>query len=117
MNFLIDAMLPPGISSLLKSYNHDSIHTKDLPLKNLTSDSFINDLSIKENRVVVSKDYDFEYSIRVNSLPYKLLLITTGNISNKELLQIFENNIELIIQSLGSYKFIEMNNKGIIQYF
>ncbi|MEC4884839.1 MAG: DUF5615 family PIN-like protein, partial [Scytonema sp. PMC 1070.18] len=57
------------------------MHTKDLPLKNTTPDAEINALSIKENRIVITKDKDFLDSFLVNKQPFKLLLVTTGNIS------------------------------------
>ncbi len=61
MKFLIDAHLPPGMCRLLERHGHDAIHTADLPAQNETKDRVINQMSIDEERVVVSKDSDFFY--------------------------------------------------------
>ncbi|WP_413172897.1 DUF5615 family PIN-like protein [Anabaena azotica] len=81
MKFLIDAQLPVRIADLLVTLGYDVIHTKNLPLKNSTSDSEINKISILEKRIVITKDKDFLDSFLIKQEPYKLLLVTTGNIS------------------------------------
>ena len=58
MKFLVDAHLPKKLSELLKYKGFDSIHTLDLPNKNYTKDSEINQISIEEQRVLISKDAD-----------------------------------------------------------
>jgi predicted nuclease of predicted toxin-antitoxin system len=59
MNFLVDAHLPPGLCALLPQAGHDAIHTSRLPAQNRTPDEVINELALKERRVVVTKDTDF----------------------------------------------------------
>ncbi|MEI6369259.1 MAG: DUF5615 family PIN-like protein [Nostocales cyanobacterium ELA608] len=83
MKFLIDAQLPERIANLLEKSGYDVVHTKNLPLQNATPDSEINKLSIIEQRIVITKDKDFLDSFLIKKEPYKLLLITTGNIINK----------------------------------
>jgi predicted nuclease of predicted toxin-antitoxin system len=61
MKFLVDAHLPPGLCGLLRAAGHDAMHTRDLPTQNQTPDEVINNLSLKDQRVVVSKDTDFYY--------------------------------------------------------
>ncbi len=117
MDFIVDAMLPISLSEFLNTRGHNSIHTSQLPQSNKTSDNFINELSLKEKKIVISKDLDFENDIRINHKPYKLLLITTGNISNNTLLSIFENNFSVIIESFNNSKFIEINELGIYRNF
>ncbi len=117
MDFIVDAMLPLSLSELLNINGYNSIHTSQLPQKNKTSDNFINELSLNEKRVVITKDSDFENDIRINHKPYKLVLITTGNISNSSLLSIFKNNLPLIIGTLDNSIFIEINEVGIIRNF
>ncbi len=46
MKFLVDAQLPLRIYRWLKNQGYDSIHTQNLPLKNVTTDTQINNLSI-----------------------------------------------------------------------
>ncbi|MCB0556810.1 MAG: DUF5615 family PIN-like protein [Phaeodactylibacter sp.] len=77
MRFIIDAQLPKSLSRFLNEKGHDAIHTLDLPERNATDDSIINEISIKERRVVISKDSDF-YDRFFRALePYKLLYLTT----------------------------------------
>ena len=54
MKFLVDAHLPPSLSRLLTAFGHDSVHTQDLPERNLTPDRALNDLSVQEQRVLIS---------------------------------------------------------------
>ncbi|WNN89744.1 DUF5615 family PIN-like protein [Gloeocapsopsis dulcis] len=42
MKFLVDAQLPVRLARFLQSSGYDTIHTRDLPLQNVTSDSEIN---------------------------------------------------------------------------
>ncbi len=85
MKFLVDAQLPRSLSEFLCSNDHDSIHTLDLPDKNRSSDHLITQISIEQDRVVVTKDSDFLKSFLIYNQPKKLLLINTGNIANPDL--------------------------------
>ena len=114
MKFLIDAQLPVRLSHLLKSMGHDAIHTKELALKNATPDTEINTLSIREQRIVITKDSDFWDSFYVSQEPYRLLLITTGNISNKDLESLFVNNLEQLVNLLENNSLVEMSRDTVI---
>lgn len=116
MKFLIDAQLPRSLSSLLCNLKFDSIHTLDLPNQNATLDSDIIKLSKEQGRIVVSKDSDFLDSHLIKNLPEKLIIIRTGNISNKSLLSIFEKNIESICEMLRSSSLIEVTQFEIISH-
>jgi len=78
MKFLLDAHLPPGLGALLQAAGHEALHTVELPAQNRTPDEVINNLSLKDQRVVVSKDTDFYYSHLLHQKPWKLLLVRTG---------------------------------------
>ena len=114
MKFLLDAQLPKKISEFLNWKGYDSIHTLDLPDKNRTKDTQINDISIKQNRIVISKDLDFVESLLVSDKPYKLIYIAVGNVSNKELLEIFSKNIEKIVKCIEDARLIEITKSKII---
>lgn len=87
---------------------------EDLPEQNATPDSYINELSLQEQRVVVTKDADFVESFFLQDKPYKLLLISTGSISNKDLEAILSQNIQSITQLFDKYRYIELNRTEII---
>ena len=114
MKFLIDAHLPKKLSLLLQWKGYNSLHTLDLPNKNRTTDSQINQISVDEKRVLISKDLDFIESIILSNKPYKLISVATGNISNKKLLEIFSRNIDIMVQYLKNSKVIEVTNDTII---
>ena len=95
MNFLIDAQLPRRMSGWLASAGCDALHTLDLPDGNRTTDQQVIQCADHEQRVVVTKDADFANSHLLNGKPTKLLLISTGNIGNKELEKLVEVIAEL----------------------
>jgi len=114
IKFLVDAQLPKKLSLLLEYRGYDSIHTLNLPNKNKTKDSEINNISLKEQRVLISKDLDFIESLLISNKPYKLIYIVTGNITNKELLEIFSKNIDEIVKHIKDNRLIEITKENII---
>ncbi len=89
MKFLIDAQLPSSLKQLFTSKGFDCIHTLDLDMQNDTPDNIINELSIEQKRIVITKDSDFLKSFIVKQMPYKLILVKLGNTSKSELIQFF----------------------------
>lgn len=114
MKFIVDAQLPKKLSLLITDKGFESVHTLDLPNANSTTDNEINLLSVQENRVVITKDIDFYNSFVLSNIPYKLILVTTGNISNKVLLELFSNKIDKIAEYLSDNSVIEVNTNQII---
>ena len=98
----------------MKANGHDSIHTIELPLKNKTDDTKILKIAEEESRIVISKDSDFLEMHLVNKKPEKLILIKTGNISNPELLVIFEKYIERLCELIQTNSLLEINKTVII---
>ena len=100
MKFLVDAQLPRRLARWLKNAGHDALHTLDLPKGNRTPDHEINTISITEKRVVITKDEEFVARFLLVHEPYKLLLVSTGNIDNRTLESIFiprVHRIELVL--------------------
>jgi predicted nuclease of predicted toxin-antitoxin system len=114
MKFLIDANLSFKLASALRSRGYDVLHTDDLPDKERTSDKKIREVSVRQNRTIISKDSDFLDSLLISGVPSKLLLVTTGNIINKELLLLFEKYFDSIVQLFDLYDLIELDNLQII---
>lgn len=114
MKFLIDANLPFKLAKGFKNLGYDVAHTNELPNQERTTDEEINSLSKEEERIVITKDADFLDSHIINGIPPKLLLITTGNISNSELRHILEVNFKRILQLFENYDLIEMDNEKLI---
>jgi predicted nuclease of predicted toxin-antitoxin system len=114
MKFLVDAQLPRRLAKFLMSAGYDTIHTLDLPQANATPDLLINDISIRDKRVVITKDADFVESFLLEDKPYKLLLIATGNIKNAELERIFSQNIEQVAKLFEIYCYLELSRSEIV---
>ena len=116
MKFLVDAQLPRHLVASLKWYGQDVLHTLDLPLGNRTPDLRINEISVEEQRVVVTKDADFVNSFLIAGVPYKLLLVSTGNINNRELADIFVRNLSAILSALESFDYVEITGTSLIEH-
>lgn len=115
MKFLIDAHLPLALKKWLIARGHDAIHTQDLTDRNLTDDMEIIRIADNQGRIVTSKDSDFQKYHILFGRPDRILMITTGNIVNRVLLQLFENNFDQIEKAfeMGG-KVVELNNTSII---
>ena len=115
MKFLVDAQLPRRLTIWLNGAGFDAVHTLDLPLGNETPDTLINDISVKEQRIVITKDSDFVDSFLLHKKPYKLLLISTGNIRNIELEALFQANIEKLREAFDAgSEFVELTQTAIV---
>ena len=114
MKFLVDAHLPRRLAHRLREAGHEALHTRDLPLENRTPDAVINELSVREERIIVTKDDDFVHSFLLSHIPYKLLLVSTGNIKNAELESLFLRNIERIVEAFTTYDFVEIDRTMLI---
>ena len=113
MKFLTDAHLPPTLASALRIRGYDAVHTRDLAGGNQTRDGLINEISIKEQRVVITKDNDFFYSHVLQERPWKLILVRTGNIGAKELRALFERNLSAILTALENHTLIEIDRNAV----
>jgi predicted nuclease of predicted toxin-antitoxin system len=114
VNFIVDAQLPFALAEWLNTERFNAIHTLSLPNKNKTKDSEVLAIAELENRVILTKDYDFYNSFILRGSPKKLLLVTTGNISNDELLRIFSVNLNQIILLFEHHSLIELTKETLI---
>lgn len=113
MKFIVDAQLPRRLARELAAAGHDAAHTLDLAKKNRTPDREINAIAIGENRVVVTKDEDFVTSFLLHGAPPKLLLVSTGNISNDALSRLFAANLTSLAAALSEHDFVELSASAI----
>jgi len=114
LRFLIDAQLPRRLAFQLREAGHETVHTLDLPLGNRTTDSAISDLSIEGGYCVITKDSDFVESFLLQGKPLKLLLISTGNITNANLEALLRANLSRIVEGLVTFDFIELNQTSVV---
>ncbi len=113
MKFIVDAHLPKKLAEFLTKQGFDSVHTLDLPEGNASSDSYINQVASKENRIVITKDSDFVDSRLRKGEPRRLVLVSTGDRSNKDLLAIVTKSLDDIVKLFESHQFVEIS-KGHI---
>jgi predicted nuclease of predicted toxin-antitoxin system len=114
MKFLVDAQLPRRMTGWLIAAGCDALHTLDLPDGNRTTDEQINDVADREQRVVVSKDADFVDGHLLRGRPAKLLLISTGNISNRDLEALVVPLILDILREFQTHAFLELGPAGMV---
>lgn len=110
----MDAQLPLKLARAMQAAGYDTVHTRDLPRANATKDSEINALSITEERVVITKDTDFVQSFTLQGRPYKLLLISTGNIRNAELLELITGRLKQLSELFETYSYVELARNALI---
>jgi predicted nuclease of predicted toxin-antitoxin system len=114
MKFLIDAQLPRRMVGWLGSAGCDAVHTLDLPEGNRTTDTQVIACADQEQRVVVTKDADFVNEHVLHGRPAKLLLVSTGNISNRELERLVVPLIPDLVREFQAHSFLELGRAGII---
>jgi predicted nuclease of predicted toxin-antitoxin system len=114
MKFLCDVHIS---IKLVKHLNkeHNCIHVNTILDKWHTSDSAIANYSDLNNLILITKDFDFKNSYFVNKTPKKLLKINLGNISNAQLIEIFDRFLSEIeeINNKHDYFMIEIDNTFI----
>jgi predicted nuclease of predicted toxin-antitoxin system len=91
--FWIDINLPQSIMYWLKDIYNLNVHTFwQLGFASTTDVEILKVANRHQNIIIITtKDYDFVQLVENNDSKTKILLINTGNISNKDLKIIFEN--------------------------
>ena len=113
MKFLIDAHLPPSLRAVFQAAGHDAIHTMDLPDQNASRDGLLNEVSVLEMRVVVTKDSDFYYSHVLHGRPWKLVLVRTGNMAVKATRLLFGTHLPAIEAALNDHTLVELDQDTV----
>ena len=63
---------------------------------------------------MVSKDSDFRHSHLLRGQPSRLLAIVTGNVSNTDLLGLFNTNADRILSTLDESSFVELGATSLV---
>ncbi len=64
--------------------------------------------------MLLTKDSDFTDSFFLRREPARLLLISTGNFTNRELEVLFRAHLLDIVNVFGSSDFVELDRNGIV---
>ncbi|MGB8384207.1 MAG: DUF5615 family PIN-like protein [Dermatophilaceae bacterium] len=116
MRFLVDAQLPVRLVSLLADLGYDALHTSSLPGGNRTADEEVAAVADRDCRIVVTKDADFRNSHLLAGSPARVLVVATGNISNRELLALFESSVGLIEDAFAVGGYVELRRSGVVSH-
>jgi len=116
MKLIVDAQLPAKLCEILNQLGLESMHVNELSKGDETADKEITDFADRESLIVVTKDFDFYHSHMTLGKPEKLFLITTGNLKNNQLFNLFRNNALIIKNALERSSFIELSNDGITEH-
>lgn len=115
IEFWIDMNLPPVLASWITTEYHFNAFTFDqLNFKELPDFEVFKKASINSNIIVVTtKDYDFvEMTSLPGSLP-KVLYLNIGNVTNKQLREIFDTHFSEAIKILSktNQQLVEITNE------
>lgn len=114
MNVIVDAQLPARAAGWFRAAGCDAVHTFDLPQANRTPDDEVIALADTEDRWVVTKDDDFVTSHLLHGRPAKLLLVSTGNIRNRDLETLLLGLMPDILRESATCKFLEVGRVGLV---
>jgi predicted nuclease of predicted toxin-antitoxin system len=90
MTIWIDAQISPDVARWLTNrFNVEALHVKDLQMVEAT-DPTIFDAARIADAVVLTKDRDFVELVRRRGVPPRVIWITCGNTSTRELTLILE---------------------------
>ena len=99
---------------MLAGHGHDAIHTSVLADGNRSTDAQVAHAADRDQRVIVSKDVDFRDSHLITGTPKQLLVVATGNITNNELLTLFDRYLEVIVESLARVDYVELRRDAVV---
>lgn len=99
MKVLCDVHISYKLVKYLNNKGITSIHINEILDRSNTKDSEICKYADKNDFVLVSKDIDFRNSFFIQNTPRKLIRIILGNITNQELITIFDKNLEFFIEN------------------
>lgn len=91
MKFLCDVHISIKVVKYIESKGFTCFHVNAILDKWNTKDEDIITYVDNNNLILISKDSDFKNSHFLRKLPKKLIKINLGNISNRELVGIFES--------------------------
>lgn len=113
MRCIVDAQLPRALANHLLASGHDAIHVKELPRAGDTTDAEISAFADAENRVVVTKDADFQESHLLRGTPRQLLRVATGNIRNDALIALFATVLPTIETAFIDADLVDLSTAGL----
>jgi predicted nuclease of predicted toxin-antitoxin system len=97
VRFLVDAQLPPALAQWIELQGCGAEHVA-FALTPTARDAAIVKYAVEYGAAIVTKDSDF----LILAPPPPLVLVTTGNISNRALLELFQDRFSSVITAIAS---------------
>lgn len=110
--FWIDINLPPkAVGWLKENYNCNGHHFSELNYLTTGDNTIFSDAKKQGNVIIITKDEDFVNLVLAKKPPPKIIWLTTGNITNKELKIILITRLKEAIAILDNKDnhFVEIN--------
>jgi len=114
VRFLVDAQRPHRLAAALTDFGHDTIHTIDLPGGNATPDHGVASAADRDDRILVTKDGGFRDSHLLKGQPRRLLHVTTGNITNRALLDLVQSHFDEIERAFERGSYVELKADSLV---
>ncbi len=113
MKFLCDVHISIKISKRIEQIGFLSQHVNHILDRWHTKDNAIAHYADQHDLILITKDQDFRNSFLLNRKPSKLIKVNLGNVSNEDLLEVLESNMErLEVLNSQSETFMVEINKG-----
>lgn len=116
MQFIVDAQLPPRLARFITSQGYPAEHVGDRKGGLIETDSSIAQRADANGAVVVTKDADFKHSHFAIGTPCLLLVINTGNISNRDLLTFVGGFLPAVVEAFESCDLVELYDRYMVGY-
>ena len=114
VGFLVDQQLPRALALHLTRLGHDARHIKDYPGGATLPDAEVTRIGDSEQRFIVTKDSDFRVSHLLNKHPARLLHLTCGNISTRDLLALIDEHYGALEAAITTYSYVEIDRPGVV---
>jgi predicted nuclease of predicted toxin-antitoxin system len=108
MKILLDANISWKLTNILRPLFGECDHVDLIGLDVPAKDIDIWDYASKNGHIIITKDSDFVDFFELKGFPPKVVLLKTGNNSNKAI-------IELLIKIKPEIQDLEKNNYGLLE--
>ncbi len=115
-SFLVDQQLPMALATYLAERGHDARHIKEYAGGTTMPDPDVARLADFEGRFVVTKDDDFRISHLLGKPPARLIHVTCGNITTRDLLALFGEHWSALEAALPTYRYLEINRASVFAH-
>ncbi len=112
LKYIIDASVTRHVLKRFEAVGMDVVHVLDLQGESPMKDREINLISIREDRIVMTKDYDFVESFMQSKRPYKLLFISSDD--EAQWRAVFLTHFDAIQEHFMNADLVEIGKDGLV---